>query len=58
MLIYICLFFQLFINNEFVKSSSGKTFNTLNPATGEPIAQVQEGDSVCTAFYTPIVLYS
>jgi len=29
-----------------VKSSSGKTFDTLNPATGEPIAQVQEGDAV------------
>ncbi|XP_022178622.1 aldehyde dehydrogenase, mitochondrial [Myzus persicae] len=37
---------ELFINNEFVKSSSGKTFDTLNPATGEPIAQVQEGDAV------------
>ncbi|VVC34894.1 Aldehyde/histidinol dehydrogenase,Aldehyde dehydrogenase N-terminal domain,Aldehyde dehydrogenase [Cinara cedri] len=37
---------SLFINNEFVKSSSGKTFNTLNPATGELIVQVQEGNEV------------
>ncbi|VVC33461.1 Aldehyde dehydrogenase N-terminal domain,Aldehyde dehydrogenase, cysteine active [Cinara cedri] len=37
---------ELFINNEFVKSSSEKTFNTLNPATGESIAQVQEGNAV------------
>jgi len=36
---------QLFINNEFVNSVSGKTFPTFNPATEEVIAQVQEGDS-------------
>lgn len=41
---------KLFINNEFVKSSSGKTFDTLNPATGESIAQVQEGNDVCFMF--------
>ncbi|PAV64878.1 hypothetical protein WR25_07440 [Diploscapter pachys] len=35
---------QLFINNEFVKSASGKTFDTINPANGEVISQVQEGD--------------
>jgi len=34
----------LFINNEFVDSISGKTFETLNPATGEVIARVAEGD--------------
>ena len=31
---------QLFINNEFVNAESGKTFATLNPATGEQICQV------------------
>lgn len=35
---------QLFINNEFVNSVSGKTFATLNPATGEKIADLQEAD--------------
>jgi len=35
---------QLFINNEFVNSVSGKTFPTLNPANGEKICDVQEGD--------------
>ena len=34
----------IFINNEWHNSVSGKTFPTLNPATGEPIIQVQEGD--------------
>lgn len=36
---------QLFINNEFVNSVSGKTFPVYNPATEEEIAQVQEGDA-------------
>ncbi len=35
---------QLFINNEFVNSVSGKTFPTFNPSTGEKIVDVQEGD--------------
>jgi acyl-CoA reductase-like NAD-dependent aldehyde dehydrogenase len=35
---------QLFINNQYVNSVSGKTFNTINPATGDVIARVQEGD--------------
>jgi len=35
---------QLFINNEFVNSESGKTFPTYNPCTEEVICQVQEGD--------------
>jgi acyl-CoA reductase-like NAD-dependent aldehyde dehydrogenase len=35
---------QLFINNEFVNSLSGKTFPTYNPATEEEIAQVQEAN--------------
>jgi len=35
---------KLFINNEWVDSVSGKTFPTINPATGAVICQVQEGD--------------
>lgn len=31
---------QLFINNEWVKPQSGKYFETLNPATGQPLAEV------------------
>merc|ERR1719348_1820660 len=37
-------FTQLFINNEWVDSVSGKTFPTINPTNGEEICQVQEGD--------------
>ena len=36
--------FQIFINNEFQASASGKTFKTINPATEQVIAEVQEGD--------------
>lgn len=35
---------QLFINNEFVDSASGKTFATINPCNGNVICQIQEGD--------------
>jgi retinal dehydrogenase len=35
---------QIFINNEYVNSVSGKTFPTLNPTTAEKIVDVQEGD--------------
>ncbi|KAI0239677.1 Aldehyde dehydrogenase [Lamellibrachia satsuma] len=35
---------KIFINNEWVNSESGKTFQTLNPATCEKITDVQEGD--------------
>ncbi|GIY90196.1 retinal dehydrogenase 2 [Caerostris darwini] len=35
---------QLFINNEFHNSVSGKTFPVINPSTGEKICEVQEGD--------------
>jgi len=35
---------KIFINNEFVDAVSGKTFETLNPATGKPIVRVAEGD--------------
>lgn len=34
----------LFINNEFVKSVSGKTFEVINPSTEEEIVRVYEGD--------------
>jgi len=35
---------QIFINNEFVNSVSGKTFQTINACNGDKIADVQEGD--------------
>ncbi|XP_055585639.1 aldehyde dehydrogenase X, mitochondrial [Uranotaenia lowii] len=35
---------KLFINNQFVDSKSGKTFPTINPATGQNIVDVSEGD--------------
>jgi acyl-CoA reductase-like NAD-dependent aldehyde dehydrogenase len=39
---------QLFINNEFVNSASGKTFPVVNPATEEKLCEVQEaGDADC-----------
>src|SRR5262249_51083653 len=34
----------LFIDGQWRPSASGKTFPTLNPATGETICQVAEGD--------------
>ncbi|CAG9790838.1 unnamed protein product [Diatraea saccharalis] len=40
------LYTGLFINNEWVKSSDGKTFKTENPATGEVIAEVQQAGKV------------
>src|ERR1700675_2196110 len=36
---------KLLINNEWVDSISGKTFATINPATGEEICQVAEADA-------------
>ena len=36
---------QLLINGKFVNSSSGKTFDTYNPATEEKICSVQEADA-------------
>jgi len=35
---------QIFINNEWRNSISGKTFPTLNPTSGQKIVDVQEGD--------------
>ena len=36
---------RLLINNEWVASESGKTFPSINPATGEEIGQVAEADA-------------
>jgi acyl-CoA reductase-like NAD-dependent aldehyde dehydrogenase len=36
-------FRRLFIDGDFVEASSGKTFPTVNPATGELLAEVSEG---------------
>ncbi len=35
---------QMFIDGKWVEAASGKTFPTYNPATGEVLAQVAEGD--------------
>lgn len=40
-IINFCL--QIFINNEWHKSKSGKTFQTINPSTGKVITEVQQG---------------
>ncbi|XP_069749039.1 retinal dehydrogenase 2-like isoform X2 [Narcine bancroftii] len=37
---------KIFINNEWQNSSSGNKFATYNPATGEKICDVEEGDKV------------
>nr|AVR59241.1 aldehyde dehydrogenase 1 [Platynereis dumerilii] len=37
---------QIFINNEFVNSESGKVFATIDPCSGEKICDIQEGDKV------------
>ena len=36
---------QMFINGQWVDAASGKTFDTPNPATGETLAKVAEGDA-------------
>src|SRR5271165_617771 len=36
---------KLLINNRWVPSSSGKTFATINPSTGEEICQIAEADA-------------
>lgn len=40
------MYFQVFINNEWRDAVSKKTFPTINPATGEVICEVAEGDKV------------
>ena len=39
------LYTGIFVDNEWHRSKSGKTFKTVNPTTGETIAEVQEGDA-------------
>lgn len=39
------LYTGIFIDNEWHRSKSGKTFPSINPATGEMIAEIQEGDA-------------
>jgi aldehyde dehydrogenase (NAD+) len=41
---------QLFINNQFVDAKSGKTFETINPATGKVIASIAEADKADVDF--------
>ena len=36
---------KMLINGEWVDAASGKTFDTLNPATGEVLADVADGDA-------------
>ena len=36
---------QMFINGQWTEAASGKTFDTPNPATGETLARVAEGDA-------------
>jgi acyl-CoA reductase-like NAD-dependent aldehyde dehydrogenase len=36
-------FAELFIDGSFVPSASGKTFESTNPATGQPLTQIAEG---------------
>ena len=36
---------NLFINGEWVDAQSGATLSTVNPATGQPIAQVSSADA-------------
>ena len=36
---------RLYIGGQWVEAASGRTFSTLNPATGEELAQVAEGDA-------------
>src|ERR1700736_4002333 len=38
-------FKRMLINGEWVKSASGKTFESRNPATGDLLATVAEGDA-------------
>lgn len=42
---------KLFINGQWTDAASGKTFETPNPATGETLANVAEGDAEEPLFY-------
>ena len=39
------IYTQLFINNQFVNSTSGKQYSTVNPANGKALALVAEADN-------------
>jgi hypothetical protein len=43
---------KLFINGQWTDAASGKTFATPNPATGETLANVAEGDATWHALLT------
>jgi phenylacetaldehyde dehydrogenase len=45
---------QLFIGGQWVDAASGKTFETPNPATGETLARVAEGDAEDKAVTTQL----
>ena len=47
---------QIFINNEWHNSASGKKFPVFNPATEEKLCEVEEGDKV--SFLTLITSYA
>ena len=36
---------QLFIDGQWAQAASGKTFDTPNPATGQTLAKIAEGDA-------------
>lgn len=55
---YLLASFQIFINNEWHDAVSKKTFSTVNPATGEVICQVAEGDKVNVLLMRSIQLLS
>ena len=43
---FFLIYWQLFINNEYVDSVSKKTFATIDPVTEEKICEVAEGEKV------------
>ena len=47
---------QIFINNEWHSSVSGKKFPVFNPATEEKLCEVEEGDKV--SFITLVPFYA
>ena len=36
---------RMLINGQWVEAASGKTFDTINPSTGETLASIAEGDA-------------
>lgn len=51
---YIFYILQIFVNNEWQDSVSGKVFPTYNPATGEQICEVQEADKVNSSLFCSV----